>query len=59
MAAGLQGDIGRGAPGLLAGGVQGMNLGVGTAGALMPTLANYVAILDDDAADTGIGIGGV
>ena len=57
VAAGLKGDVGRGAPGISTGWerLKGSRFGVGTADGGMPTGREDVAILDQDTADPGVG----
>jgi hypothetical protein len=52
----LQGDIKRGTPGGLTGGVERMNLGVRSTVTLVPALADAGIPLDDDGADHGVGL---
>ena len=59
VAAGFQGDVGGGTAGLVASLAQSMHLGMGLAGADMPAFADNDPIADDNAADTGIGMGGI
>ena len=57
VGAGLEGDVGSGAAGGLAGHRQGTDFGMGLAGAHMPAFADAFAVADDHAADTGVGSG--
>jgi len=59
MAARFEGHIRRRAPGLLAGGAQGVDFGMGFAGALMPAFADNLAVTHHHATDSRIGMGGV
>ncbi len=57
MRAGFEADIHRGAFGALTGRFQRVNLGMRLARTLMPTLANDLAGIDDDAAHHRVGTG--
>ena len=59
MATRFQGHIGGGAARPVAGRFQGDHLGVGLAGAFVPTLADDHAVIDQHAADPWVGIGAV
>ena len=59
MAAGFQGDIGRGAPRLFTGSGNGQTLGMRLAGLAVPAFAHHLAIAHQHAAHPGIGVGGV
>ncbi len=59
MRAGLQGHVGGGAAGLIASRVQGIDLGMGLAGPLMPALSHHHASLHQHGTDTGVGRRGV
>ncbi|MNI69503.1 hypothetical protein D3C73_1252520 [compost metagenome] len=59
MGAGLQGHIGGGAAGLFPGGMQGIDLGMGFTGTLVPALPHHNAGLHQHGAYTGIGGRGV
>ncbi|MNT37095.1 hypothetical protein D3C72_1732150 [compost metagenome] len=59
VAAGFEGDVGGGAAGQLAGLAQGVDLGMGLAGAHVPAFAHYLAVADDDAAHARVGMGGI
>ncbi len=59
VAARLQGDVGRSAPGLFSRLGKGVDLGMGTTRLLVPTLADDAPLAYDDTTHTGIGIGGV
>ncbi|MNO65551.1 hypothetical protein D3C76_563120 [compost metagenome] len=59
MGAGLQGHIGGGAASLFPGGMQGIDLGMGFTGTLVPALPHHHAGLHQHGAHTGIGGRGV
>ncbi len=59
VATGLQADKGGRPPRPLPRHGQGQALGVGPAGTLVPALAHHLAVPNQDATDTGIGLGGV
>ncbi|MNF62061.1 hypothetical protein D3C84_437320 [compost metagenome] len=59
MAAGLQRHVGGGTTGILAGSAQGMNFGVGFAGAHVPAFADNLPVTYDHTAHPRVGMGGV
>jgi len=59
VAARFKGNVGAGAAGTLTGLAQGMHLGMRLAGAHMPALTDHLAIADDHATHTRVGVGGV
>ncbi len=59
MGAGFEGYIGGSTTGVVTGGAQGVNLGMGLARLLMPPFANHHAIFDQHGADAGVGGRGV
>ena len=59
MAARFKGHVHRRATGLVASGAQGIGLGMGLAGALMPAFADNLPVTHYHAADPRVGVGGV
>jgi len=59
MAARFESDIGRGTPGQLARRAQGVDFGMGLAGAHMPAFADDLPVTHDHTTDPRVGVGGV
>lgn len=55
VGAGFEGHIGGSTTGVVTGGAQGIDLGMGLARLLMPPFANHHAIFDQHGADAGLG----